>query len=140
MRIEVGNALSGSLSDALAKRILDDEVTPHFRNGDYDGGLTAGVDAIEKAILEGHNDNAMTPGQKRVAITNNLRQLVNSAREYMLDKSVIQVSYKDIVGPGKIIPSISTIADENYTSLIFTQTDVLVTVKSAQLGDITYRY
>ena len=46
VRIEVGYGLEGALPDAMAKRIIDDEITPHFKRGSYDAGLTAGVNAI----------------------------------------------------------------------------------------------
>jgi uncharacterized protein len=59
-RIEVNYGLEGALPDALAKRILDDEITPHFRNNDYDGGLTAGVTAIEQAIRGEYKGNGST--------------------------------------------------------------------------------
>ena len=49
MRIEVGYGLEGALPDALAKRIVDDEIAPRFKRGDYDGGLSAGVRAILQA-------------------------------------------------------------------------------------------
>jgi uncharacterized protein len=49
MRIETGYGLEGALPDALCKRILDDEITPRFRQGDYDGGLSAGVSAMMAA-------------------------------------------------------------------------------------------
>jgi len=49
MRIEVGHGLEGSLPDALAGRIIADETAPRFRAGDYDGGITAGVNAIMAA-------------------------------------------------------------------------------------------
>jgi uncharacterized protein len=44
--IQVGYGLEGALPDALCKQIIDTEITPHFKQGDYDGGLTAGVNAI----------------------------------------------------------------------------------------------
>ena len=44
--IQVGYGLEGALPDALAKRIIENEITPHFRNGDFDGGLRAGVTAM----------------------------------------------------------------------------------------------
>ena len=50
MRIEVGYGLEGALPDALAKRIIDDEIKPRFRRGDFDGGVTAGVAAILQAV------------------------------------------------------------------------------------------
>jgi uncharacterized protein len=46
MRIATGYGLEGALPDALCKRILDDEITPRFKAGDYDGGLGAGVTAM----------------------------------------------------------------------------------------------
>jgi len=46
MRMEVGYGLEGALPDALAKRIIADEITPGFKRGDYAAGLSAGVDAI----------------------------------------------------------------------------------------------
>ena len=46
MYIQVGYGLEGALPDALAKRIIDYEISPHFRAGDIDGGLRAGISAI----------------------------------------------------------------------------------------------
>jgi uncharacterized protein len=46
IRLQVGYGLEPVLTDALAKRIISDEITPRFRSGDYNGGLTAGVAAI----------------------------------------------------------------------------------------------
>lgn len=45
-RIEVGYGLEGVVSDVLAKRIIDDIMIPHFRQGDYAGGINAGVDSL----------------------------------------------------------------------------------------------
>jgi uncharacterized protein len=50
MRIEVGYGLEGALPDALAGRILNDEVVPRFRQGDWAGGLEAGIDGIVAAV------------------------------------------------------------------------------------------
>jgi len=46
IRIEVGYGLEGALPDATAKRIIENEITPHFKRGNYDAGLVAGVNAI----------------------------------------------------------------------------------------------
>jgi len=43
VRIEVGYGLEGALPDAAANRILDETIKPHFKLGDYDGGVEAGV-------------------------------------------------------------------------------------------------
>jgi len=44
--IATGYGLESVLPDAICKRIIDNEITPLFRQGDYDGGLTAGVAAM----------------------------------------------------------------------------------------------
>src|SRR5437868_1073688 len=46
MRIATGYGLEGALPDAICKRILDNELTPRFKNNDFDGGLSAGVTAM----------------------------------------------------------------------------------------------
>jgi uncharacterized protein len=43
VRIEVGYGLEGALPDATANRILDETIKPHFKLGDYDGGVEAGI-------------------------------------------------------------------------------------------------
>ena len=65
-RIEVGHGLEGVLTDALSSRINRNEVAPHFRQGDYDGGVQAGVIAIIRAI-KGQYVNADPPHLTRRA-------------------------------------------------------------------------
>ena len=48
VRIEVGYGLEGALSDAIANRIVDETITPHFKQGDFDGGIEAGVDQDDR--------------------------------------------------------------------------------------------
>ncbi len=50
VRIEVGLGLEGVLTDALSSRIIRNEIAPHFRQGDNDGGVKAGVLSIIQAI------------------------------------------------------------------------------------------
>jgi uncharacterized protein len=47
-RIEVGYGLEGILPDALAYSILQHEVTPSFKEGNYEEGIMKGVEAIMK--------------------------------------------------------------------------------------------
>jgi uncharacterized protein len=49
-RIEVGQGLEGALPDAIASRIISDTVTPHFKLGEFDGGVEAGVDQMISVI------------------------------------------------------------------------------------------
>ena len=46
MFLQVGYGLEGVLPDALCKRIIDEQIAPRFKAGDFDGGLTAGVLSI----------------------------------------------------------------------------------------------
>lgn len=49
IRIETGYGLEGPLPDALAGTIIRREIVPHFRQGDYFGGISAGAEAIMAA-------------------------------------------------------------------------------------------
>lgn len=46
LRIATAKTLEGAIPDLLARRILDQAVTPALRQGDYAGGISAGVDQI----------------------------------------------------------------------------------------------
>jgi uncharacterized protein len=46
MRIEVGYGLEGAVPDAFAKRIIAEQIVPRFYEGDFVGGVNAGVDAL----------------------------------------------------------------------------------------------
>lgn len=49
-RIEVGYGLEGVINDALAGRILDEFVLPHFKEGDLSAGIASGAEAIVNTI------------------------------------------------------------------------------------------
>lgn len=46
VRIEVAKTLEGAIPDLAAKRIIDQAITPHFRQGDYADGLDAAADQL----------------------------------------------------------------------------------------------
>ena len=50
LRIEVGYGLEGALNDATSKRIIDDLIVPHFKGGDFYGGIAAGIEAMMRVI------------------------------------------------------------------------------------------
>lgn len=52
LRIEVGYGLEGVLPDVIAKRIIAEVITPPFKQGDFYGGINAGVTRI-MAVIEG---------------------------------------------------------------------------------------
>lgn len=52
VRIEVGYGIEGALNDATAARVIAEVITPRFRQGDFYGGLAAGLDQIVR-VLDG---------------------------------------------------------------------------------------
>jgi len=50
VRIEVGRGLEGVLTDALSNRILDETVKPAFRQGNFYGGIDAGLEQMMKLV------------------------------------------------------------------------------------------
>ena len=50
IRIEVGYGLEGAVTDAYAKRIIEDYITPNFKSGKYYQGINEGVDALISLI------------------------------------------------------------------------------------------
>ena len=58
MRIEVGYGLEGILPDGLAGEIRDQQFLPRFRDDDYAGGITAGVNRIADIV---EKNQVLTP-------------------------------------------------------------------------------
>ncbi len=50
MRIEVGYGLEGTLTDAVSSVIIANAIAPRFKAGDFNGGVTRGVDDIITAL------------------------------------------------------------------------------------------
>ena len=58
LRIEVAKALEGAVPDLAARQIIERQISPAFKRGDYAAGLDAGVDALIKRI---QGENLPTP-------------------------------------------------------------------------------
>src|SRR5215813_3406118 len=65
MFIQVGYGLEGALPDATAFDITEYKIKPHFRNGDYEGGIAVGIDSIFKAIRGEYKGSGKTVAEKR---------------------------------------------------------------------------
>ena len=50
LRIEVGYGLEGALTDVTTKRIIDEEITPKFKSGDFAGGVSAGINRMIRVV------------------------------------------------------------------------------------------
>ena len=65
LRIQTGYGLEGALPDAVCKRIISDQIAPRFRTGDFDGGLSAGVNAMIAATRGEYTGNGRTVADVR---------------------------------------------------------------------------
>ena len=72
LRLEVGYGLEGALSDIVSKRIISDTIVPRFKQGDYFGGIDAGVAQIIRVV-----DGEALPGpaSQRTQGPDDLRQM-----------------------------------------------------------------
>ena len=50
MRIEVGTGLEGKITDIQAARIIDQQMTPRFRSGDFAGGIRTAVQSLSLLV------------------------------------------------------------------------------------------
>ena len=76
MRIEVGYGLEGKLPDSICKRIIDEQIAPGFRRGDYAAGLTAGVNSLIQAASGEYRGTGRTVNSQRRRVWGGLPVLV----------------------------------------------------------------
>src|ERR1035437_6830302 len=70
MYVQVGTGLENELPDATCQQILDTKISPRLKEGDFDGGLSAGVTAIIAAIKGAHQGNGLTVAKRSNAVAN----------------------------------------------------------------------
>ena len=73
MRIEVGYGLHPYFGGIMSGRVINDVITPRFKAGDFDGGVTQGVDAI-LAHLERSPEDAVAIEEAAQAAAEQERQ------------------------------------------------------------------
>lgn len=52
IRFHTGYGLEGMLPDAICKRIQREYMLPHFRNADYNSGMLAGIEQVQKILSD----------------------------------------------------------------------------------------
>ena len=72
LRLEVGYGLEGALSDIVSKRIISDTIVPRFKQGDYYGGIDAGVAQIIRVV---DGEALPAPASQRTQGPDDLRQM-----------------------------------------------------------------
>ena len=65
MFIQVGYGLEGALPDATAFDITERHIKPLFRTGNYEAGLTTGIDLICKAIRGEYKGSGKTAAERQ---------------------------------------------------------------------------
>jgi uncharacterized protein len=70
MYIQVGSGLEKVLPDASCHEILDTKIATRFKQGDFDGGLNAGITAIIEATQGAFQGNGLTAKEARDAVKN----------------------------------------------------------------------
>src|SRR6186713_1068326 len=63
MRIEVGYGLEGTLTDLHTKLIIENDMVPAFRAGDFSGGISKAVDDMVM-VLEGNPEELEARGER----------------------------------------------------------------------------
>ena len=65
IRIEVGRDLEGALPDITCKQIISEQIAPRFRQGDFAGGISAGISAITAATKGEYKGTGTTVKERR---------------------------------------------------------------------------
>jgi uncharacterized protein len=65
IRIEVGYGLEGKLTDLLSGRIIDNEIKPRFKAGDFEGGIIAGITSMAEAVRGEYTGTGTTSRKKK---------------------------------------------------------------------------
>jgi uncharacterized protein len=64
LRVEVGYGLEGAIPDALANRIINNEIVPSLRAGDIGGGIMRGADALMAAARGEYEGSGKTVAEE----------------------------------------------------------------------------
>ena len=64
VRIETGYGLEGAIPDVTAKSIIDNSITPNFREGNYYRGIDAAINDIIKAAAGEYKATGSAKGKK----------------------------------------------------------------------------
>ena len=96
MRIEVGYGLEGVLPDVLAGAIIRDDVVPHFRDGNYEAGILAGVRRVADVIRA---RQVVAPEQ--LVPVESASASSSSSRPGVLGSDPVRHGRRDVVGRGR---------------------------------------
>lgn len=64
LRIEVGRGLEGKLTDLISGRIISSEIIPKFKEGNFNGGIEAGINAVVSVVRGEYSAPETNSGRK----------------------------------------------------------------------------
>ena len=99
LRIEVGYGLEGVLPDAIAKRIIEDDIVPRFKQGDFYGGVRAGTDRIMR-VIEGEPLPPPRAAPSPQALSGHLDWLIPAIMILFFAGGILRLIFGRFVGAG----------------------------------------
>ena len=137
LRIEVGYGLEGVIPDSIAKRVIDERITPRFRAGDFYGGVRDGVDQLIK-LAEGEKLPPPAATQLSADESNNVTGFFLLAVGYMVlgayfMKALFGRLFGAIVG-GALMGAVAWVAFGVLFGVVAFVIAFLVTVANAGVG------
>ncbi|MEW6494439.1 MAG: TPM domain-containing protein, partial [Cyanobacteriota bacterium] len=105
VEIETGYGIEAILPDAKVGNIIDTEITPQFKQGNFNGGTLSGTKALVVALKVPEQSSAIAP-LTPTAITSNTPQTTLAAQSLALEQEPAQdrdLSWVPIIGGGLVL-------------------------------------
>jgi uncharacterized protein len=98
LRFEIGYGLEGVLPDAAAKRIIEDDITPRFKQGDFYGGIRAGVDRVMRTIEGETLPPPRAAGQAGARVFQHLDWLIPAVIVLLVGGGILRAVFGRFIG------------------------------------------
>jgi uncharacterized protein len=97
--IVTGRGVEGPLPDAAVKRIVEEDITPRFRQGDFFGGIHAGVDRIMR-VIEGEPLPAPRHAGQESPLFQHIEWIIPAFIILMIAQGILNAIFGRAVGAG----------------------------------------
>lgn len=99
--IVTGRGAEGALPDAAVKRIVEEDITPRFKQGDFYGGIRAGVDRIMRT-LEGEPLPPPRHAGQQSRLFQHIEWLIPAAIVLLVGGGILRAVFGRFVGSGLV--------------------------------------
>jgi uncharacterized protein len=97
--IVTGRGVEGPLPDAAVKRIVEEDITPRFKQGDFYGGIRAGVDRIMRTVEGEPLPPARHAGQQS-PLFQRIEWIIPAFIILMVAQGILNMMFGSAVGAG----------------------------------------